>query len=71
MKINFGDVKDDKTTLTLTVYQYTNGRAPSVLSSKTVLLEGTITVKRYTSPLEAESINSETIMVMAKWNCSQ
>ena len=52
VKINFGDVKDDKTTLTLTVYQYTNGRAPSVLSSKTVSLEGTITVKRYTSPLE-------------------
>lgn len=52
VKINFGDVKDDKTTLTLTVYQYTNGRTPSVLSSKTVSLEGTITVKRYTSPLE-------------------
>lgn len=52
VKINFGDVIDDKTTLTLTVYQYTNGRTPSVLSSKTVSLEGTITVKRYTSPLE-------------------
>ena len=52
VKINFGDVEDDKTTLELTVYQYTNGRTPSVLSSKTVSLEGTITVKRYTSPLE-------------------